>query len=116
MPGYRNSYLYLYPDGSIAACSAEGTTSVVAGRDLTILTAIFRACSELPNPCPSTGLLSRFPPALLQMRYHHRPGTGRPPAAGLAPRLVPELPPAVAVSNPGLRPPHSNLTAVGGND
>ena len=52
VPGYRHSYLYLYPDGSIAACSAEGTTSVVAGHDLTILTAIFRACAELPNPCP----------------------------------------------------------------
>ena len=52
VPGYRDCYLYLYPDGSIAACSVTGTASTVTGRWLTILTAIFRACAELPNPCP----------------------------------------------------------------
>lgn len=52
VPGYQRSYLYLYPDGSMAACPIEGRPSVVAGRDLVVLTAIFRACAELPNPCP----------------------------------------------------------------
>ena len=52
VPNYRDSYLYLYPDGSMAACSDEGYPSIVDGYDLTILTAIFRVCAELPNPCP----------------------------------------------------------------
>ena len=52
VPNYRDSYLYLYPDASMAACSDEGYPSIVDGYDLTILTAIFQVCADLPNPCP----------------------------------------------------------------
>ena len=52
VPGHRSSYLYLYPDGSIAAFPVGGYPSVADGHDLTILTAIFKACAELPNLCP----------------------------------------------------------------
>lgn len=33
-------------------CSDESYPSIVVGHDITILTAIFRACAEFPNPCP----------------------------------------------------------------
>ena len=52
LPNYRDSYLYLYPDGSVAAFPVGGRPGVVAGHALTILTAIFRTCAELPKPCP----------------------------------------------------------------